>query len=254
MNCTRCNTPIEPGARFCVHCGYDTLATQQYQSQSANPQPNSNAKTEKLSDMFSSSQFASFDQGKFFTFLNPLIKTFDNGSFFRRPMSLLYKLFAIVFLLVPLVLLISGIRNLEYLRASYTLALVLAFLILSFTSWLCFQIWWSRSKHINEIIRKDSEFVVTPLIAHMLQTTGESLGIFIGIGLFLSMLVALLVAGSEGVRAISMGDLADLTGGAAIGILVIPMYGFFIVLIFRFLAEQIKTWAAIANNTKKERK
>jgi hypothetical protein len=91
------------------------------------------------------------------------------------------------------------------------------------------------------------------VFAHFIQTFGEWIGTWIGIVGFFVALLAIL--GSDAVYLTA----AILT--AAIGvpfiqsgiasIILIPIYGFLIVVGSRFLAEMCRALASIANNTKK---
>ncbi|MDR0691652.1 MAG: hypothetical protein LBF69_01285, partial [Prevotellaceae bacterium] len=88
--------------------------------------------------------------------------------------------------------------------------------------------------------------------AHLLQTFGEWLGGYVAIIGTLSSLFLWIFIGPS-----SIGNLFHYVGGEALfglgiaGILIAPIYGFLILVSFRFLAEIAKAVASIANNTKK---
>ena len=189
---------------------------------------------------------------KFFTFLKPAIAYVDNGSFFREPFKWLYMLFAGLSLFMPLYLLYKIIEAnvFDFLSGKYIFVIILAWLIVAFFGWLGFQLWWDRKDKVVTTSRESDEFVATPVFAHFIQTFGEWLGIFIGVAGFLVSILAILIIGDEGAYVLQQVGLGFASSGL-VGVLLMPVWGFLIVVATRFVAEQAKALAAIANNTRK---
>lgn len=206
-------------------------------------------------------------ESKFFTFIKPFLNYIDSGHFFRKPISWLYALIAGVNLLVPLFILFKAIdsgvlssQNYAYIReiepGIYIKTIILfifSFIIISFVSWLGFQLWWDRRKKVNQTSDEGAEFVATPVISHIVQTFGEWLGMWVAIVCFSTSLLTALLMGDYGSGFNSSLGLGMLDSGIY-GIFLMPVMGFLIIVIFRFFAEFFKALTSIANNTKKQLK
>lgn len=190
---------------------------------------------------------------KFFTFIKPYLSFIDKGDFFRKPFSWLYIAFAVLNLILPFYILYTAIDNKIFDRpAKFIIVFILVWIVIAFASWVCFQLWWDRKNKVTETSVENSEFVVTPVFAHFIQTFGEWIGTWIGIvGFFVALLATL---GSDAVYAVYLTAAAIgvpfIQSGIA-SIILIPIYGFLIVVGSRFLAEMCRALASIANNTKK---
>ena len=189
---------------------------------------------------------------KFFTFLKPAIAYVDNGSFFREPFKWLYMLFAGLSLFLPLFLLYKIIDGnvFDFLTGKYIFVVILAWLIIAFFGWLGFQLWWDRKDKVITTSGESDEFVATPVFAHFIQTFGEWLGLFIGVVGFLISILVLLILGEEGAFVMERVGF-DFVASGLIQALLMPVYGFLIIVTTRFVAEQAKALATIANNTRK---
>lgn len=185
---------------------------------------------------------------KFFTFIAPYLRSIDSGKLFRKPFSWLYVIIAFIHLLVPLILFVKmeDAKFFDYSIVAASLILI----VMVLTCWVCFQIWWNRRKNILEVSADGDEFVATPVFAHFIQTTGESIGTFLAVGGTLSSLVALVVMGENGVNVLESLGGSLFEAGAAV-ILLFPVYGYLMILVTRYFAELIRAFASIANNTKK---
>ena len=185
---------------------------------------------------------------KFFTFIAPFLRSIDSGRLFRKPFSWLYVIIAFVHLLIPVIAFVrmEDSNFFEYYAAAASMILV----VITFTCWISFQIWWNRRKSILEVSSDGDDFVATPVFAHFIQTTGESIGTFLAVGGTLSSLVAFIIIGRQGFDYLENfgGDLFE--AGAAV-ILLFPVYGYLTILVTRYFAELIRALASIANNTKK---
>ena len=189
---------------------------------------------------------------KIFTFIAPYLAAIDNGKFFRKPFSWLYFLIAIINLLLPFYLLYQAIdNNIFSASAKVVFGFILAWLFIGIVCWIGFQIWWDRKNKINLYSSTGDDFIVTPTFSHFIQTLGEWIGTLIGlIGFVFGILsiialndVGYYLSRQLGVGFINMGILS---------IILAPVCGFLVIILTRFLAEQIRALVAIANNTKKQ--
>lgn len=186
----------------------------------------------------------------FSSFMKRILALIDEGSFFRKPFRWLYTLLAVLNLLIPVVVLVSAINN-RLFSGGGKVAFILIFVILCFLAWFGFLIWWDRRDKVNASSRPDDEFVAIPVFSHFLQTCGEWLGMFVGIGGCALSLVALIFLGEEARMLGQMLGMRSLFGGGLLSCILFPVYGFLIVVAARVLAELYRALAAIANNTRK---
>lgn len=192
-------------------------------------------------------------KSKFFNFVNPLLTQLDNGRFYTNSLGIIYLLLAIANLLIPVYLLYVVVFEtyLESISFESILLEVLEFSLMFFISWVCFQIWWHRRLQLIAPPMEGNEFIITPIFAHFVQTFGEWLGIWIILTGFFSAFFGLF-----GVYFFTFGfnylilSLFDRINIGPSFAFFIPVVGFFILFASRFLAEQFKVFAAIANNTK----
>jgi len=192
-----------------------------------------------------------FMKNKFFTFAKPYLSFIDDGDMFRKPFSWLYTLFAILNLILPLFILYKLIEmKIFNAGGKAAITFILLWIILAFSSWICFQIWWDRKSKISALLNKrDEEFVATPVLSHFIQTMGESLGTYIAIVGFGSALLMTIFLSGQGGGSVSIG--LPLVSGGLVSIIMSPIIGFLVIVVSRFFSEQITVFTAIANNTKK---
>jgi|GEM_PF-66417 hypothetical protein len=188
----------------------------------------------------------------FFHFIQPYLDYIDSGNFFRKPFYWLYALNAISILLLPVVLLFVGLKNNIFdMPFKFTLAFLLVLALMSFTSWIIFQLWWDRKDKVLATTLQGDDFIATPVFSHYIQTAGESTGTYIAIaGTGISIITAVLLGSESNYLGRSMG-IGFLTGGSFLFIFVWPLVGFAIIIFTRFLAEMLRALVSIANNTKK---
>lgn len=188
-------------------------------------------------------------ENKFMTFIKPFLLHIDNGSFFRVPFEWLYKIISILNLVFPIYVLYKSIDlNLFDMKAKFVFVFILCWLLIAFTCWVNFQLWWNRSSKVAQSSGQGDDFVATPVFAHFVQTSGEWLGTTIGIIGFGVSLLAMIILGDEAYIIDSLLDLPFLGGGIET-VIILPITGFLIIVFFRFLAEQFRALASIANNT-----
>ena len=185
---------------------------------------------------------------KFFTFLDPVLRLIDNGSFYRKPISVLYMVLSVLNLLIPIVVLVQAINGHIFdMPGRFIFTFIVLLLVIAVLSWFGAMIWWNRYKKVDAITQANDEFVAIPIISHLIQTTGEWLGMWVGVGGFIISLLASIILGDN------ISFVEHLTGLniSFFGSFLMILYGFMIVIIFRSFAELYRAIVTIANNTKK---
>ncbi len=190
-------------------------------------------------------------ENKFFTFIKPYLSFIDNGHLYRKPFSWLYMLLAIVNLILPIYIFYKAAdNNIFDAPAKLVIVFLLVWVIIAFASWLSFQLWWDRKTKVTSTSVEGDEFVATPVFSHLIQTLGEWLGTWIGIVGFSVALLATLILGDEAYYLSYQIGIPFLETGFLF-IILMPIYGFLIIVVTRFLAEQFRALSSIANNTRK---
>jgi hypothetical protein len=189
-------------------------------------------------------KFAASTKNPFFVFSKPYLDFIGKEKIF----GIVYFVMAAINLLLPFVIIFKAVDSglFEY-GGKFTAAFIFSWLVIAFACWIGFQLWWDRRIKVTNIAA--SEFIVTPIFSEILQTFGEWLGTMIGIigagvGLITSIFLgedANYLFSMIGMRFMSFGVLAIIIG---------PIVGFFIIIISRFLAEQLRLFASLVNNTK----
>jgi uncharacterized membrane protein len=183
-------------------------------------------------------------EGPLFTFSRPYIEFIDTGKLF----GLVYYIMAVLNVLLPFVILYQAINSgILDLGAKYVLAFILTWLVAAFAFWIGFQLWWNRRKKTTTLAA--TEFSATVIFSEILQTFGEWLGTLIGIiGAGGGLITTIFLGNSASYlfRAIGMGFL----NYGILTVIIGPIIGFFTIILFRFLGEQLRIVAALANNTK----
>jgi len=181
----------------------------------------------------------------FTSFAKPYFDFLGKGKIY----SIIYVFMAIVNLLIPLGVIFVVIESgfLQYSGARVVVSFILSWLIIAFACWIGIQLWWYRKSIVRKI--ETADLIATPVLSEILQTFGEWLGTLIGIiGAGVGVIVIIFLRDSAdylfsglGIRFFNLGPLI---------VIAAPVIGFFIIIIFRFIAEQIRIWASIANSTK----
>ncbi|NDV57275.1 hypothetical protein [Bacteroides sp. 519] len=185
----------------------------------------------------------------FLSFFKPVFDYIDSGALFRDPFKWLYGGAAILNLLFPFLIFFSFIdTGLFSNGAKFATFAVLVTLTLIAAGWFSFQLWWNRMYKVVKITTPSDDFALTPVFAHLIQTSGEWLGCYVGIvGTLSSLFSTIFLSGEGGFSGSPLGFM-DLS---AAGIIIMPITGFFIICVFRFFAEMARALVCIANNTKK---
>lgn len=133
--------------------------------------------------------------------------------------------------------------------AKYVIVFLLIWIVILIAGWVSFQIWWDRRTNVSEISSYTDDFQATPVFSHFIQTSGEWIGTWIAIVGFGTTLIITLFLGDEA-RFFTQATGIGFLGTGILSIILKPVYGFLILVASRFLAEQFRAIAAIANNTK----
>lgn len=182
-------------------------------------------------------------------FVKNYLSYIDNGHLFRKPFSWLYGLLAIINLAFPVYI---GYQAWSFgllrLVARDRVVFVLVWIIVAIVSWLSFQLWWDRKTKVTTTSTEGDEFVATPVFSHLIQTLGEWLGTWLAIvGFTVALFTLILGDDTQVLWVLGLGFIeAD-----ASYIVLWPVYGFLIIVVTRFLAEQFRALSSIANNTRK---
>jgi hypothetical protein len=190
---------------------------------------------------------------KYLNFYKPFLEYIDSGKFFRNPFSWLYAIFAALNLLVPIVVLYFAFEVHWFsMGGSYVFGFLLFWIVLIIASWLACQIWWNRRKAVAAQMDMGEEFVATPAFCHYLQTFGEALGSWVAIvGAGSGLVTWLIIRGGEMESLLPIPFVGAILGGGLLYIVLMPVYGFIIIVSFRFVSEQCKALVTIARNTKR---
>jgi hypothetical protein len=180
----------------------------------------------------------------FFTFSRPYLDIIDKGKLF----GFIYIVMAVINLVLPFVI-IYNVIDTDFFKygAKYIFAIIFSWIVIVFACWIGFQMWWERKNKIKTI--EISEFIATVIFSEILQTFGEWLGTMIGIIGFGVGLFASIFLGNDINYLLKIFGLGFMRFGIVL-VLIGPVIGFFIIIVFRFLAEQLRLFAALVNNTK----
>jgi len=174
----------------------------------------------------------------------------ENGHNLKNPFKWLYGLIAVLNVLLPLFVLYGAITAGAFRMAfAWVLLFLLIWVIIAALGVFGFVFWWDRKDKVAEYSTKEKdEFIMTPVIAHLIKTLGEWIGTYVGVFGALISLIVFIFGGANILYAMGFGGFAGL---GWIGIILFPIWGFLIIALSRFAAEQFRALAAIANNTKK---
>ncbi len=191
-------------------------------------------------------------KNKFFTFITPYLNFIDRGDIFRKPFSWLYALYAIINLLVPFFTLFWAIEKniFEYGNSKILMTFFFIWIVIAFASWVSFQLWWDRRIKVTQTTVEGDEFLATPVFSHYVQTLGEWIGTWVAIVGTAISLSFTIIMGDTGSYLMQDLGIPFFEAGIA-SIILMPIYGFLIIVFGRFLAETFRALSSIANNTKK---
>ena len=238
MFCSKCGRDNQDNGQFCTSCGY------QFKEH-----PSVSSQTTTINKLNPSG--GGITNNIFFVFIAPYLSAIDDGRFFRKPMMWLYALVAIINIVIPFYILYQAIENQIFQApAKFIIVFILVFITITFSCWIGFQIWWDRKDKIEIISLPQDDFVAIPVFSHFVQTLGEWAGTWVAIVGFTFSLLATIILGQEGSYLSQVFGLSFLNI-TAISIILMPIYGFLIVISARVFAEALRALVSIANNTKK---
>jgi len=182
---------------------------------------------------------------KFFSFSRPYLDFIDKSKIY----GLIYFVMAVINLIIPFVILYQVIDSgiFRYLEAKFIFAFILSWIVVVFACWVGFQLWWNRRKRVVEL--GTTEFSATMIFSEILQTSGEWLGTLIGIIGAGAGLFAFIFLGNDLNEIFRMIGMRSLALGPAV-IIAGPIIGFVIIILFRFLAEQLRLFASLVEHTR----
>ncbi|MCL1857123.1 MAG: hypothetical protein FWF84_05755 [Kiritimatiellaeota bacterium] len=176
----------------------------------------------------------------------------DSGKFFRTPVKWLYILIALLNVCFPFYLLYWLIKllNTPYIKitAWQGIVMLLAWAIFLAGGIVVALLWWKRKDQLSALTAAGDDFPVTPIFAHLLRTSGEMFGFYVGVVFCLISLLIMVLASSSDIGQLVFGGLV---GNSVVTVLSMPVIGYLIILVSRFLSEGIYALAATASNTKK---
>jgi hypothetical protein len=193
-------------------------------------------------------------ENKFTSFIKPYLQYIDAGHLYRKPFSWLYIIIAVLNLLAPIAILVAAINeNIFKAPGNMIITFILVWIVIAIAGWISFQIWWDRKSKVLDSSVEGDDFTATPVFAHFIQTLGEWFGTWIGFVGFFFALFATLILGDDARHLTRMLDMGFMETGI-IFIVLMPVYGFLIIVSARFLAEWFRALACIANNTRADAK
>lgn len=189
---------------------------------------------------------------KLFAFFDKVWNYIDNGKFYREPFRWLYAVIAALNLLFPLyvIYMATDSRILKFLSEGEVFACVLIFLLFIFLGIMSAHLWFNRQKKVKEYLQEDNDFVAIPVVSHFIQTLGEWLGFYLGVGGCIISLIFVIFGLDSYVGDILGGGFLHI-GSGFIMVIIYPIMGFLVVVSGRLLAELYRALASIANNTKR---
>jgi hypothetical protein len=114
-------------------------------------------------------------------------------------------------------------------------------------------LWWNRKTKITFSSDDNAEFVATPAFSHLIQTLGEWFGTWVGlVGFGFALFTTIISRDGFYFVYYQFGIPMQYLGSGWAAVFLMPIYGFLIIVLTRFLSEQIKALSAIVNNTKKQ--
>jgi hypothetical protein len=187
--------------------------------------------------------FSQLEGTPFTNFSKPYFDFIGKGKLF----VIFYTIMAVINLLLPFVIIYKVVDSgfLSY-GAKIVFAFIFSWLVIAFAFWVGFQLWWDRKSKIK--LLEDSEFIATPMFSDIIQTFGEWLGTLIGIigaGVGLIATISLGENSSYLFNAIGIDFLPD----GIVSVVAGPLMGFIIIILSRFIAEQMRLAVALVNNT-----
>lgn len=230
--CKNCGTSIPEGASFCPKCGSPSTPLP---SNAPYYQPTEEEVPEQSSNP-----------------VTRILNLIDNGTFFRTPLVYLYKILGVLCLIPTVALLIlifAGSNEIFRMYASGFNSFVLLAVVLVAGVFSCL-LWFNRSDKLEDKIETESEMVVIPLCADLIQTAIECAGFQVMLfcplyALYFGIIGQLFMPfGSGGMYIAVFGACLLLT-------IVFILVGYMIILSSHYVGESIRAIAVIVNDLRK---
>lgn len=177
--------------------------------------------------------------------LVPIIRSFDNGTFFLKAATIFIDFIVTTFLLSQPYQAFVCVKDklLQGLSPSDKATEFIFAIIWLLIAIISFGYWMKRIRLFNRLINANDEFVVIPLGTYLFQWIGEWLALMISIGGIFAIIISMAKVPTS-FYVLSLISSYGWTGG----ILAI-IFSVIIVFLFRLYAEKTRALAAIANNT-----
>lgn len=187
-------------------------------------------------------------ENKFFTLIRPYLEYIDSGKLYRQPFRILYRMIAILMLVIPFAVLFQLIETnfFKYGSGSMVIGMIYIWLVIAAAGWFSFQLWWNRAAQLKQTSAEGDGFAATQGLATLIQTVGEWFGSYLAVVGFLLTLLAMIFLDGNMRFIPGMGK-----GFGWPGLVLFPVYGFMALIVCRWIAETMRALAAIANNTRK---
>lgn len=187
----------------------------------------------------------------FLNAIQPILKSLDSGAFFSYPLQWIFYIFAVCNLLFPLYIGYFFIKN-DSVKDFSNISVFVIWFLVAVAGWVGFQVLGNRARKFSKICTENDTFVTIPLFSHAIQTLGEWAGILLlTFGTTISVLMTIFMNGG------TARHLLREFGLTMIGVGYLPaallfLKGFLILIVSRVIAEQLKVFTTIANNTDSE--
>ncbi len=182
--------------------------------------------------------------------INAFLTYIDSGRIFREPFKWLYMLASFSSALFPIIIIFLAFKHgLFEGPFKIVLAFLLIWIFMLVAGAVGCLIWWDRKDKVSNLTTGEQEFVASPVFAHYIQTAGEVFAIYMAVvGTGISLISGVFLSG-DGYELNSVLPFNPSIG--FLGVFAFPVLGYLILVFTRFIAEQIKALATIANNTRK---
>lgn len=228
--CSKCGYEMEDSSSFCPMCG--TSATDENQESTSIEEYEDDEEPWYKNDIFHLA-------------IAPLVRKFDNGSFFLLTATVIIDILVSTFLLAQPLQAYYTFKNKALVGATASaksIELIVAIVFLIFAIFT-FGYWMKRIKNLKQLFNPKDEFVVIPLGSYLFQWIGEWLSLLLLIGGILGVVFSFITVNTSSFLLNLFANYG--MNGGIIAIVASPI----IVFVFRIIAEKIRALTAIANNT-----
>lgn len=235
--CSKCGFEMDDNASFCPECG-TSVANENQENNTSEEVINEETEDDEDDEPW-------YKTDIFHLAIAPLIRKFDNGSFFLLTAITIIDILAFSFLLYQPIQAYYTYKDKLFEGATASaksVGFIIAIVVLIFAIFT-FGYWMKRIRRLKQLFNPNDEFVVIPLGSYLFQWLGEWLSLLLLIGGIIAIVLSFVTVGSS-------SFLLNLISGygwnaGIIAIIASPI----IVFLFRIIAEKVRALTAIANNT-----